>query len=148
MLKKNKILSIFLPLILGTLIAFLTTESTSVYNSFNKPPFSPPAIVFPIVWSILYLLIGISYTILPYTNEKVDKLYYISLLINLIWPLFFFRLSLYCIAVIILIILIYLVIKLMLEYKKIYNLSFYLMIPYILWLLLALYLNIGVCILN
>ena len=119
-----------------------------MYSSFNKPPFSPPAILFPIAWSILYLLIGISYTILPYTNEKVDTLYYTSLLVNLIWPLFFFRFSLYCVSVIILVILIYLVIKLMLEYKKIYNLSFYLMIPYILWLLFALYLNIGVCILN
>ncbi|MBQ9181183.1 MAG: tryptophan-rich sensory protein [Bacilli bacterium] len=148
MLKKYKILSIFLPLILGTLVAFLTTESTSIYSSFSKPPFSPPAIVFPIVWSILYILIGLSYTILPDTNEEIDKLYFTSLLVNLVWPLFFFRFSLYCVSVIILIILIYLVIKLMLEYKKIYDLSFYLMIPYLLWLFLALYLNIGVCILN
>lgn len=148
MLKKYRILSIFLPLILGTLVALLTTESTSIYSSFNKPPFSPPAIVFPIVWSILYILIGLSYTILPDTNEEIDKLYFTSLLVNLVWPLFFFRFSLYCVSVIILIILIYLVIKLMLEYKKIYDLSFYLMIPYLLWLFLALYLNIGVCILN
>ena len=148
MLRKNKILSILLPLILGILVTFLTTESTSVYNSFNQPPLSPPSILFPIVWTILYLLIGISYTILPYTTDEIDKLYYISLIVNLVWPLFFFRFSLYCISTLILISLIFLVVKLSLEYKKIYNLSFYLMIPYIFWLLFALYLNIGVCLLN
>lgn len=148
MIKKYKVLSIFFPIILGTLVGFLTVETTGVYKQLIKPPLVPSAIAFPIVWSILYLFMGISYTILPYHNDKVNKLYVAQLIINLIWPLFFFRFNLYCFSIIILLLLVYFVIKLFLEYKKIYYVSAYLQIPYLLWLLFALYLNISICILN
>lgn len=138
------------PIILGTLIGILTSNSID-YNTLNKPPLSPPPILFPIIWSIIYILIGISYYLFK-KNSFDDKLetiiYYIQLLINYTWSILFFTLKLRFFSIIwilLLIITIYLLISLFKQKNKV---SAYLLIPYLLWCIYATYLNIGVYILN
>lgn len=151
-MKKKKILSfiicVFGPLVCGIIVGLLI--DTKAYSSFTKPPFSPPAIVFPIVWSILYLLMGISLYIIykTFTNkESISKFIY-QLIVNLIWPILFFNFKLYLISVLWLILLIYLVVNMIVNFYSIKKIAGYLQFPYFLWLLIALYLNIGVAILN
>ncbi len=151
---KSLIISIVTPLALGALSAFISGDMAGVYRALNQPPLSPPAWVFPVVWSILYLLMGISAYIISDTRgmhaskEKAMKLYYAQLIINVIWPIVFFRFRLFTPAVFVLAILIIAVIITFIKFKKINNIAALLLIPYILWLLFALYLNIGVAILN
>ena len=149
---KNKIINlfrIFFPLIIGGLIGFLISNNMD-YNTLNKPFLSPPSIIFPIVWSILYILIGYSYYYYrKYNNDiNLNIVYYIQLILNFIWPILFFSLKLRLFSIFWLITLLITTIILLIQYKKYSKRSFYLTIPYIIWLIFALYLNIGVYILN
>ena len=141
----KKYIQIFLPLILGFLVSLLTKND--MYSNIIKPVLSPPAIVFPIMWTILYLIMG-------YTYYNVDKskviniFYYLQLFVNLIWTIIFFKFKLYTFAYIWLILLITLVTTLLINYYKQNKKIAYANIPYLLWLLFALYLNISISILN
>lgn len=141
-------LIIFLPLILGGICSILI--NTKEYQSFNKPPLSPPGIVFPIVWSVLYLLIGISFYLAKKgnSNDKIDLIYYLGLAFNLIWPFIFFNFKFYFIGAMWIVLIIIFLVRLMILYFKVNKIAVYLQIPYLLWLCFALYLNIGVYILN
>jgi tryptophan-rich sensory protein len=135
--------------VIGTLLGGGTGQ---IYSSINKPPLSPPSIVFPIVWSILYLLMGISAYFL--SNERnantsvLLKLYWIQLALNALWPLFFWRFKVYYFAAVIIVAILVLVAWIIVKAFKINKLSAYFLLPYIVWLLFALYLNIGVAVLN
>ena len=150
---KEKIVSIFylfLPLLLGTIIGILTSNYMD-YSNITKPLFSPPGFIFPIVWTILYLLMGLSYFIIKKTetsDKKIDFVYYLQLFFNLSWSIIFFVFKFRLLSVIWIIILDILVIYMIyLFYKKI-KLSAYLNIPYLIWILFATYLTIGIFILN
>ena len=139
-------LQLFAPLILGGLIGFIINSSMD-YTSLNQPPLSPPSIIFPIVWSILYLLMGISYFL--YRKEyKKNYLYYLQLGVNLVWPVLFFTLKLRFCSIIWILILAYLIYRLIVEWKNKKRISAYLLIPYLIWTIFATYLNIGVFLLN
>ena len=131
----KKYIQIFLPLILGFLVSLLTKND--MYSNIIKPVLSPPAIVFPIMWTILYLIMG-------YTYYKVDKskviniFYYLQLFVNLIWTIIFFKFKLYTFAYIWLILLITLVTTLLINYYKQNKKIAYANIPYLVWLLIAL----------
>lgn len=135
--------------VIGTLLGGGTEQ---IYALINKPPLSPPGIVFPIVWSVLYLLMGISaYFLSNERNSKTSellKLYWIQLILNALWPLVFWRLKTYILAALIIIFILLLVAIITLKSLKINKLSSYLLVPYVIWLLFALYLNIGVALLN
>lgn len=147
----KKIFYIFTPIILGVIVSIFI-DSSSTYNVINKPILSPPGIVFPIVWSIIYLLIGISYYLFKknyiYDDRQVSIVYYISLFINITWSIVFFTFKAYFISIIWIIILDILVYYLISLYKEKYNLSYKLNIPYLIWILFATYLTIGVYLLN
>ena len=120
-------------------------------GTLQKPFLAPPGIVFPIVWTILYILMGISYGILKSNNKnnlEIDFIYYFQLAVNALWSIFFFvfkwRLFSF-IWIIILIILAIHMIKLFYEKNKIAGL---LQIPYVLWIIFASYLNLAFYILN
>lgn len=123
-----------------------------IYTSLNKPPLSPPGIVFPIVWSILYLLMGIAAYFL--SNEKSSeisgllKVYWIQLVLNAIWPLIFWRFKAFVLGAIIIVAILGMVMWVTFCAFKINKLSGILLVPYIIWLLFALYLNIGIAFLN
>lgn len=122
------------------------------YKSFNKPPLSPPGILFPIVWSILFILMGISIYRIMMTNSDKKKearlIYFIQLIINACWTPIFFGLKEYFLAFLWILMLILLVVTMILIFFKIDKISVYLNIPYLIWLLFACYLNFGVFILN
>lgn len=146
----QKLLYILTPLIGGSIVGLIINKSID-YNYLVNPPLSPPSYLFPIVWSILYLLIGISYYIYRKNNNDDSltiKLYYIQLILNYLWSIIFFTLKLRTLAVIWIIVLAITIIYLMIRFYKEERTSFYLLIPYILWVLFATYLNIGMVILN
>lgn len=146
----QKLLYILTPLIGGSIVGLIINKSID-YNYLVNPPLSPPSYLFPIVWSILYLLIGISYYIYRKNNNDDSltiKLYYIQLILNYLWSIIFFTLKLRTLAVIWIIVLAITIIYLMIRFYKEERTSFYLLIPYILWVLFATYLNIGIVVLN
>lgn len=146
----KKIFHIFLPLILGSIVGLLISNSID-YNNLIKPFLAPPKVLFPIFWSIIYLLLGISYYLFKKTgeeNKKIDIIYYISLIINLLWSIIFFLLQWRFISIIWIILLDIFVVYLIYLFYKTNKTSAYLNIPYIIWLIFATYLTIGIYILN
>ena len=146
----QKLLYILTTLIGGSIVGLIINKSID-YNYLVNPPLSPPSYLFPIVWSILYSLIGTSYYIYRKNNNDDSltiRLYYIQLILNYLWSIIFFTLKLRTLAVIWIIILAITIIYLMIRFYKEEITSFYLFIPYILWVLFATYLNIGIIVLN
>ena len=149
-MKKNilKYGIIFIPLLIGIITSFLSNPGS--YNDIVKPVLSPPEAVFPIAWSILYLMIGIALYIVK--NEELNgneiKSLTINLILNYIWPFLFFKLKLYVISALWILLLIYSTTIVIDKFYKKNKVSAYLLIPYFIWLLFALYLNIGVALLN
>lgn len=143
---------IFIPLAVGGLSAYLTQGAMNNYNQIIKPDFSPPAILFPIVWTILYILMGISSYIICSSNsimkQNAINWYAIQLLFNFIWSLIFFNLQNYLFAFIWLIALIICICIMIINFYKISPISAYLQIPYLLWCLFAAILNFYVFLLN
>lgn len=129
----------------------MLTMGKSSYGDLNKP-FDVPSIVFPIVWVILYILMGISIYIISEDKYK-DKtkaytLYIVQLIMNSLWTLFFFGFNWYTFSAIWIVLLLIAVILMIISFFKIDKKAAYLQIPYVLWLLFALYLNISIAILN
>ena len=110
-------------------------------------PFPIPNIIFPIVWTILYLLMSISYYLVSNYNDTLG-IYATQLFFNTMWTVFFFGLKWRLFAFIWLIILLILIIKMMLKYIKLNKVSGYLLIPYIIWVIFAGYLNLSIYLLN
>lgn len=144
----NKLLVLFHPLLLGAVVGFLTDQET--FKTINKPIFSPPGWVFPVVWSILYILMGISLYIAK--NNKLSdagyRYYIIQLVLNLLWSFIFFNFKWYLVSIIWILVIIFFVINMIREFYKTKKVAGYLQLPYLLWLLAALYLAVGVWILN
>lgn len=146
---KSLILNILLPLIVGGLSSLISGGGFAS-QSYIMPPLSPPAFLFPIVWTILYVLMGISFYLINKQSgsESASRLYFLQLFLNFLWPIVFFGFSAYTAAAVLLVLLIITVIYMIVEFFKLDRKAAYLNIPYIIWLLFALYLNIAVVILN
>lgn len=134
-----------IPLVVGIISSILTNMDT--YSVVNKPPLAPPGIVFPIVWTILYLLIGYSSYRVKDDKDSL-KLFYTNLAINGIWSIIFFNLENYLGGFILILIMIILQIFILIRFKKIDDIAYKLNIPYLIWLIFASYLSLGVYILN
>jgi len=149
------IVSIGIPLLMGGITLLFIPNMNLIYGNLVKPFFSPPAIVFPIVWTILYILMGIaSYKVYMLKYEKIDVssalfVYAIQLLLNFLWTFIFFGLMLYGLAFIELI---FLVIFVVLTIKRFYNKAgkkaALLLFPYLIWLIYAGVLNFFIWMLN
>lgn len=142
--------SILIPVLVGGAIGLMTSSAID-YNSLQKPPLAPPSIVFPIVWSILYILMGISYGILKskgLTDKKIDLIYYMQLVVNAMWSIIFFLLKWRLFAFIWILLLDVLVILMITKFYKKDKTAGLLQIPYLLWVLFASYLNLAIYILN
>ncbi len=146
----KRIIYSLLPIIGGAIVG-LITSGYMYYQDIVKPLFSPPEIVFPIVWTILYILMGISYFLATKDNEdnkELDQIYLLQLFVNFIWPIIFFVLGMYFTAFLWIVLLIILVVAMIKELFKNNKISGYLQIPYLIWLLFATYLNLGITLLN
>ena len=142
---------IIIPLFVGTLSAFLTHDAMTTFETIQKPVLSPPGWLFPIVWTVLYILMGIaSYLVLTTESSQHVTLfiYKIQLFFNFIWPIIFFNLRLYLLAFIWLIILWLLILITAILFYKTNKLAGYLMLPYLIWVTFAGYLNLSIYLLN
>ncbi len=148
--KSSFIISILIPILVGTLSSLFSGNMSS--SMFNQPSFSPPSFLFPIVWTILYILMGISSYIIYSSDSqnkgKAIKTYAIQLFFNFFWSIIFFGFSQYLLAFVWLIILIIFIIIMIGQFYTIKPLAAYLQIPYLLWCLFAAYLNFTIYRLN
>lgn len=132
---KKLLIFTLVPVLLGFLVGIITIPNSNIESII--PPW-----IFPIVWTILYILMGIS-SYLMYTQIKIiPKIYIIQLIINLLWSFIFFKFKLFILAFIWILFLILLVIIMIKDFLSINKLSGYLQIPYLIWLFIALYLNL------
>lgn len=142
------------PLIIGMISAAFSSREMAAYQSMKKPPLSPPAWVFPLAWTILYLMMGLaSYYIYNSKTDKSSKIpalimYAIQLAINFCWSILFFNWKMYLLAFIWLLVMWCIVIGCMVRFYHIDKKAAYLMVPYVLWLTFAAYLNLGAYVLN
>ncbi|MBP5512934.1 tryptophan-rich sensory protein [Candidatus Saccharibacteria bacterium] len=151
-------LSIIVPLGGGSIISLFTMDAMKKFGTFNQPPLAPPAWLFPVAWTTLYILMGVaSYLIWlhSYNNHKLAKygkvaliIYGIQLIFNFAWTPFFFSLGWYWFALYWLLVMWALIIALMIKSFKISRAAFFMLLPYILWCTFAAYLNCGIAILN
>ena len=147
---KIYIKSILIPLIIGGVVGLIISGAMD-YNDLQKPILAPPSIVFPIVWTILYILMGVSYGILQSNNladSNVNLIYYIQLFVNSLWSIFFFLLKWRLFAFIWIILLVIAVISMIRKFYNKNKITGLLQIPYLLWTIFASYLNFGFYILN
>ena len=152
---KPYVISIILALAVGGLSALLTMGNMDIYNEVKTPPLSPPSILFPIVWTILYVLMGISAAIV-YINQDENfhetrcglRTYGISLFFNFLWSIVFFNFKWFGFAFFWLLALLFFIIKTMVCYFRVNKLAAYLQIPYAIWVAFAGYLNFGIWMLN
>lgn len=152
---KPYIIAIAIPLGVGGLSALLTMGNMDIYNEVNTPPLSPPSILFPIVWTILYVLMGISAAMISaHQEENIQeaqmglRAYSVSLFFNFWWSILFFNFKWFGFAFFWLLVLLFFIIKTIVSYFKVNKLAAYLQIPYAFWVAFAGYLNFGIWMLN
>lgn len=153
---KTKLLikSIALPLLVGLVSGLLTRNAMQDFQTLIKPPLSPPGWLFPVVWTILYTLMGISAYLIKTSSADFDAkadalmLYRYQLMVNFLWPIFFFNFGWYLFSLVWLLLLWVLVFFMIRQFNKISKPAAYLNIPYLVWLSFAAYLNAGIWWLN
>ena len=147
--------AIAIPMTVGLISAALTKDNMNVYDKLTTPPLSPPGILFPIVWTILYVLMGVSSAMVyidkdknPAAAKKGLIWYGVSLILNFLWSIIFFNMQAAFFALLVLIALLYTIIRTILDYRKVNPVAAYLQIPYAIWVAFAGYLNVGIWLLN
>lgn len=152
---KTYLIAILIPLAVGGLAALLTSGNMMLYDEIVKPPLAPPPILFPIVWTILYILMGIGSARVYLKKEAMPKevtsalkTYALQLGFNFFWSLIFFNLRAFLFAFIWLIALWGLIIIMLFQFYKIDKIAAIINIPYFLWVTFAAYLNLAIYILN
>ncbi len=152
--KKRLIICLAIPLVVGGAAGLLTMNSMEAFEALNQPPLSPPGWLFPVVWTVLYVLMGIASYLVSVSDapqeEKTRALwtYGIQLAFNFLWPIAFFNLKWYLFAFLWLVILWILILITALRFGRIRKPTGYLLVPYLLWVAFAGYLNLGIYLLN
>ena len=151
---KTLIVCIAIPLLVGGASGFITMGSMEDFEALAQPPLSPPGWLFPVVWGILYTLMGIaSYLVITSGGPQKQintaiTVYAVQLIFNFFWSVFFFNLNLFYFSFAWLIALWLLIIATLLLLSRLSPAAGYLIIPYLLWVSFAAYLNLGVAMLN
>lgn len=144
--------SIAIPLVAGGASGFLSRSGMGIYKTLRQPPLAPPGWLFPVVWTALYVLMGVSSYLIAVSGSEDRKLalkiYGVQLVVNMLWTPVFFLLKWYLTAFVILVLLWYLVVMMILAFGGIRPLAAKLQIPYLLWITFAGYLNLGIYLLN
>lgn len=142
--------SILIPVVVGAIVGLLISGSMD-YEMLEKPFLAPPSIVFPIVWTTLYILMGVSYGILK-SNSQIDSeintAYYAQLFINALWPIFFFVFKWRFLSFVWIVLLVLAVINMIVKFHAKNKTAGLLQIPYLLWTLFATYLNLAIYLMN
>lgn len=148
---KNLITAVAIPLAVGGLSAWITMDGMKAFEAVNQPPLTPPMWLFPVVWSILFVLMGIaSYLVVMQKGEdtKALTLYTVQLIFNFFWSIWFFNLGWYLFAFLWLVALWILILATTVAFYRISKPAAWLMLPYLVWVVFAGYLNLGVWWLN
>jgi benzodiazapine receptor len=151
---KELMISIAISLAVGFLAGFLIKDRVAIYDELVKPPLSPPKGLFSIVWTLLYIMMGISaYLVYQSDSDKKEKqdalrVYIIQLILNFSWSLIFFSLQAYLLAFIILILLWFSIYIMIERFGAISMMAGKLQMPYLLWVMFAGYLNLAIICLN
>ena len=152
---KPYVISVAIALGVGALSALFTRGNMDLYDRIQTPPLAPPGILFPIVWSILYTLMGISSAIIYIKGRDENipvyealRIYAIQLVVNFFWSIIFFNLEAFLFAFLWLLLLWVLIIIMIVKFYKIDKTAAYLQIPYLLWVTFAAYLNFAIFLLN
>ena len=151
---KNLIVAVIIPLGAGVLSGLLSRSSVGEFESAVKPPLYPPEWLFPVVWTVLYILMGVA-SYLVYTSDSAESkvncglsLYFTQLALNFFWPIIFFVLSAYLFSFIWLVIMWVLIVFTTVCFFRVRPLAGFLMIPYLAWVTFAGYLNLAVYIVS
>lgn len=148
------LICVLIPLFVGLLSSSLTSENITILDQLKKPPLYPPGFLFPIVWTILYIFMGIaSYLVLTSAgdyNDIIDALsaYLLQLGVNFFWPIFFFNLQAFFFSFLWLVLLWILIALTIYNFAQVSKTAAYLMIPYLVWVTFAGYLNLSIFLLN
>ena len=132
---KRLIIFILVPVLLGTLVGLLTSVNTDVDSIL-------PKWIFPVVWTILYVLMGVSSYLVYEKDGEIPRIYIIQLIFNLLWSFVFFKFKWFTFAFIWIIILFFLVLRMIKEFKDTDKTAGNLQIPYAIWLVVAAILNL------
>lgn len=148
-------ISIAAALAVGGLSALLTAGNMNIYSEIVKPPLSPPSVLFPIVWTLLYILMGVGAAMIYLQRDENPEAvrnalitYGISLFFNFFWSIIFFNMQAYLFAFVWIILLWASVLATIIQYRKISTLAAALQVPYLLWITFAAYLNLAIFVLN
>ncbi len=151
---KRLLLCLALPLAVGGLAALLVQGDMALFEALKKPPLAPPGWLFPVAWTILYLLMGLaSYLVLVSGGPRQEirrawKVYIGQLAVNFFWPILFFSFQLYFPAFFWLVFLWALILITLRRFWRLSSPAGLLLLPYLLWVSFAGYLNLGVALLN
>lgn len=149
---KRLIINIAIPLAVGGLAALLTMGNMDLNSEITLPPLAPPSWLFPVVWTILYILMGISHYIVYSKTQSLQtiqsRVYGYQLLVNFLWSIVFFNLRQFLVSAVIIAILDILIVEMILSFRRIDKKAADLQIPYLIWCLFATYLNIAIYFLN
>lgn len=152
---KPYVISVAIALAVGGLSALLTMENMDIYSRINRPPLSPPSWLFPVVWTILYVLMGIGaalvYNRKEFKPEGVRRaliIYAVNLFLNFFWSIIFFNLEAYLFAFIWLVALWAVIIAMIISFRRVSPAAAYLQIPYLIWVTFAGYLTFAIYLLN
>ena len=156
MIKKpgQLLVNLAIPLATGAIAAFLTSNAMMEFGELKQPPLSPPAWLFPVVWTILYVLMGVASYLISLKGTEREEVqqafttYFLQLFFNFGWSILFFELEWYLVAFLWLIVLWVLILRMILQYYAIDKTAALLMVPYLLWVTFAGYLNLGIYLLN
>lgn len=149
---KRLLVYLAIPLGVGALAGILTKDSMMQFSLLNKPPLSPPGWLFPVVWTVLFLLMGYA-SYLVSRSDSVQKrpaliLYAIQLIVNFFWSIFFFNFEWYLFSFFWLVLLWVLILLTIRAFWRISPTAAILLIPYLLWVTFAGYLNLAIWLIN
>lgn len=140
--------------LVGVVSALLSGGFSDFYDKYIEPPLLPPSWLFPVVWTILYAVMGFS-AYLIYSSEadkiKINKalvVYWTQLAVNFLWSIVFFRFEALWLAFVLILLLLALIIAMILSFKKLRPVAGYINIPYLLWVSFATYLNLAIAVIN
>lgn len=148
------VIGIAIPLVVGGLSALLSGGGMGVFATLEKPPLSPPGWLFPVVWTVLYTLMGIASWLVFSSGADSGQIrgalmvYFYQLVVNFLWPIFFFDFGWYLFSFFWLLLLWALIVATIRRFYPICAAAAYLLVPYLLWVTFAGYLNLGIWLLN
>ncbi len=151
---KTYIVGILIPIAVGALSALITRGSMDLYSSVKAPPLAPPAILFPIVWTVLYALMGVGSAIVYSSGSSSEGksrallVYSLQLIVNFFWSIIFFNKRAFLLSFTWLVLLWILILAMILSFRKLNRVAALIQIPYLIWVTFAGYLNLAIYLLN